>query len=181
MDIKESLLTLKDEQGNLKITPRIYYDRFLSKGHKFQYNKLVLCPFHDDTDASLGTFKHKTLRGVELFHCFGCGATGDVIKMHQLAEKKKGNYLSSTDAINELIKLFDVTIDTTIDTSYNAYLKQLSERLDTAMRGYYNIRDFEQDLLSIKNSELDPYAKLLGYRELTESWKRKMKVGASND
>lgn len=41
-----------------------------------------VCPFHTDTDPSLSYWKEKNL-----FHCFGCKETGDIIKMHQLIQK----------------------------------------------------------------------------------------------
>ena len=42
-----------------------------------------LCPFHEDTNPSL-----QVHREGQYFHCFGCGAGGDVFKFVELYEKK---------------------------------------------------------------------------------------------
>lgn len=41
-------------------------------------NKKILCPFHDDHDPSFCIDEEK-----QIFHCFGCGAKGDVIEFIQ--------------------------------------------------------------------------------------------------
>lgn len=50
------------------VTARAAAERY---GLSVDRNGMVLCPFHDDHNPSL-----KISRG---FHCFGCGAQGDVI------------------------------------------------------------------------------------------------------
>lgn len=54
-------------------------------GLKVERNKCV-CPFHGDTDPSLGLSDEK---GV--FHCFGCGVKGDTLKFIQMLEGLYGN------------------------------------------------------------------------------------------
>lgn len=43
-------------------------------------NKMVVCPFHSDKNASMKIYDNNT------FHCFGCGANGDIIDFVQLME-----------------------------------------------------------------------------------------------
>jgi len=44
----------------------------------------VICPFHIDTQPSLGLSDEKNV-----FHCFGCGIKGDIIKFVNLMENEK--------------------------------------------------------------------------------------------
>jgi len=54
-------------------------------------NHLLKCPFHEDHSPSL-----KIYDNTNTFHCFGCGATGDVIQFIELYEK-----VSKSQAINK--------------------------------------------------------------------------------
>jgi len=47
--------------------------------------KKCVCPFHDDHDPSL-TFSDTK----NVFHCFGCGIKGDIVKFVQLMENLDG-------------------------------------------------------------------------------------------
>lgn len=46
-------------------------------------NYAMICPLHDETDASFHLYKSG---GVEWFHCFGCGASGDVVDLFKRIE-----------------------------------------------------------------------------------------------
>jgi len=50
--------------------------------------EMRICPFHNDTQASLGVSN-----GMGVFHCFGCGIKGDIItfykKLRELNEKRR--------------------------------------------------------------------------------------------
>ena len=52
-------------------------------GLKVEKN-MCLCPFHDDGDPSLGFSD-----SLGVFHCFGCGAKGNIIKFMQMLEDVK--------------------------------------------------------------------------------------------
>ena len=45
-------------------------------------NKQICCPFHDDDTPSCRIYP-----ATNTFHCFGCGATGDVIEFIMLLDK----------------------------------------------------------------------------------------------
>jgi hypothetical protein len=55
--------------ANLKISDVAYNYKIKNKGKKYY------CPFHDDKDPSLILNDQKNI-----FHCFGCGAKGDIIE-----------------------------------------------------------------------------------------------------
>jgi DNA primase len=59
-----------------------------------------LCPFHGEKTPSFQVNRDKGF-----FHCFGCGAGGDVIKFLQLHEK-----IGFTDAVKQLAQRFGITI-----------------------------------------------------------------------
>jgi DNA primase len=59
-----------------------------------------LCPFHGEKTPSFQVNRDKGF-----FHCFGCGAGGDVIKFLQLHEK-----IGFTDAVRQLAQRFGMTI-----------------------------------------------------------------------
>ena len=66
----------------------------------------MVCCLHDDHDPSLGVIKSK--QG-EKFHCFGCGAWGDIVDLHiRVSKKFKRKSLSREEALKELCSLFSV-------------------------------------------------------------------------
>ena len=67
-------------------------------GIKVGKNKMACCPFHPD--------KHPSMKVDNRFHCFGCGADGDVINF---VEKLYG--LTPIDATKKLIADFNLNID----------------------------------------------------------------------
>jgi DNA primase len=61
-----------------------------------------LCPFHAERTASFGVS-----REAGLFHCFGCGAGGDVIRFVERTQ-----HISFPEAVRRLARRAGVTIDT---------------------------------------------------------------------
>lgn len=57
-------------------------------GIKLEKNNKIICPFHDDTDPSLSLNDD-----MNVFFCFGCHATGDIIEFIGRLEdgKKRSN------------------------------------------------------------------------------------------
>ena len=57
-------------------------------GIKLEKNNKIICPFHDDTDPSLSLNDD-----INVFFCFGCHATGDIINFIGRLEdgKKRSN------------------------------------------------------------------------------------------
>lgn len=174
---RDWLLQQRDPQGRILITPRNYYDRFIKdklgkSADSFQYHKLVVCPFHEDNDASLGTFSHHHLTGVEVYHCFGCGESGDVVRMHQQFERLKGRNLTIHTTLVELAKLYGLELPDLEET--NDTLKKLDQTVKQGV--YYNITQFNQDSQQIhRNPELTVTEKMQLLKGLMCYWKRKVK------
>src|ERR1043165_8703752 len=59
-----------------------------------------LCPFHNEKTPSFQVNRDKGF-----FHCFGCGAGGDVIKFLELHEK-----VGFQDAVKQLAQRFGLTV-----------------------------------------------------------------------
>lgn len=72
-------------------------------------NSSAICPFHVDSDPSLHFWSR-----TKTFKCFGCGASGDVIRMHQLWVKSfQSRDIDREQAMVELAALFGVTLEET--------------------------------------------------------------------
>ena len=79
-------------------------------GVKVGRGGMACCPFHSD--------KHPSMKLDNRFHCFGCGADGDVINF---VERMFG--LSPLDAARKLIADFHLNFDT-----YTAFAKVLGSK-----------------------------------------------------
>jgi DNA primase len=66
------------------------------------------CPFHDDKTPSFSVSGEKGL-----YHCFGCGASGDAIKFIMEIEK-----LSYPEAIEKLASIYNFKLDYTSGKSF---------------------------------------------------------------
>lgn len=77
-------------KSNLDILQVVKNEGFDPKKNGRGYK--LLCPFHDDKNPSLSVDDKK-----QLFHCFGCGKSGDVIKfieyLHNYSFKEATQYL----------------------------------------------------------------------------------------
>ena len=79
------------------------YPRHPQLGYFTGSNKVV-CPFHEDLNPSMGI-----IPGTEVFHCFGCQATGDVIEMHRrYLNQYHGTHFDRSGALDDLIDTFDL-------------------------------------------------------------------------
>ena len=116
-------------------------------------SKTVICPFHSDTDPSLGLINDKFHKGVKLYHCFGCGASGDVIRMYQRIQKQYiGRSITKSEAVRELCSLYNLDTSKVVeideDDNQAGYMKR---RLALRNIGNaYTIRDYQRDLLNVR-------------------------------
>jgi len=66
-----------------------------------------LCPFHKDTDPSFHYWKKKNI-----FHCFGCGVGGNVVRLHQLVRQTYYNEnVDKQKAIETLAILWGIKLE----------------------------------------------------------------------
>ncbi len=85
--------------------------------YKCGANFKASCPFHDERSASFFASKEKNI-----YHCFGCGVSGDAFKF--LQEFKK---ISFTEAIEEVAQIYNYPLEYESDakTEQNNHLKQI--------------------------------------------------------
>lgn len=104
------------------------YNTDLWSGH-------VICPLHDEDTPS---FSYKP--DAEIFKCFGCGASGDVISLHQqFIFNETGERVSFADALKFLERVFikgqEITetdvIKTTVSRDLNkfTYMNSIYQRI----------------------------------------------------
>jgi DNA primase len=119
-----------------------------------------LCPFHNDTDPSFYVSP-----GKGFFHCFGCGASGDIISFYQKIED-----LSFTDAVVQLADMFNVNvpIDAFEETAYHKSTKILE-----------NLARYWHNELFKKNKTSQNVISYLKSRKITEKTIRSFELGLS--
>lgn len=157
--------TVSDASGNdvILVTIEDYYKRFIQpldirfSRYDFynSYKGKVLCCFknHEDKNPSLGIIPHKHLKGVKVYHCLGCNATGDVIRLHQRIQKEYyGRSLSTRDSALELCKIYgiDASEYEKIETDQEGYYERYAS-IDGLLEDY-TIRDYSSDLINARRS-----------------------------
>lgn len=90
-----------------------YYEKRIKPiNRKFGRRKSgkIICPFHEDATPSMGFIQNSD--GSEVYHCFGCNAKGNVIKLHQEIERVYHNRtISREQATRELCDIFGYPYD----------------------------------------------------------------------
>ena len=64
------------------------------------------CPFHDEKTASFVVSPHKGTPPNGIYHCFGCGVGGNVIKFVQEYEK-----ISYPEAIKKVAEKYNIIVE----------------------------------------------------------------------
>jgi DNA primase len=85
-----------------------------------------LCPFHNEKTPSFNVNPNK-----QLYHCFGCGASGNIISFLMDYE-----HLRFPDAIETLAQMAGVEIPATLDDPHQASHKRLFEVMEKAQQFY---------------------------------------------
>ena len=127
-------------------------------------NYFGVCPFHDDHSPSMSVSKEK-----QIYTCFSCGATGNVIKFIQDYEN-----ISFIDAVKKCADIAGIALDIDIkkDTKYDKF-NELYDIYDISYKFYQN------NMNSVVASEAKQY---LQNRQLTDKEIKHFGIGlALND
>lgn len=162
MNLQEYVLTYRDANGDIVISVAAYYDRYVKildkkfENGSLSINKLVLCCFknHPDTDPSLGLMNNKNHKGVKLYHCFGCNATGDVIRLHQRIQKDYySKTLSDSEACKELCKMFGVSVPTLdkLEQDYESSYDRNNRKVLSSL-GAYTLKEYSREILAVRQN-----------------------------
>ena len=112
-----------------------------------------LCPFHSEKSASFTVHRDRGF-----FHCFGCGAGGDVFKFVELQEK-----VGFTDSVKQLAQRFGVPIP---DLEESEEGRETAAERETLLRAHeVAAAYFREQLESPAGGRIRQY--LLGDRGLT--------------
>lgn len=141
-----------------------YGQKIIDKPYRLGFNKhnMAICPLHDDTDPSLGLIKDRKNKKILLCHCFGCGATANAIRFYQRlinlrkikSELKPHEVMTYSGALKILATKVGVSekdvVERVLDPNDIIMTREI--KLIRNMRKY-NIRDFENALLSLRMSD----------------------------
>lgn len=159
--IQDYILEYKNDKGDIVCNLFDYYDRYIKplkeefKRYDLFSSKLVLCWFkdHEDVNPSMGYINDRQHKGGKIYHCFGCGKTGNVIRLHQLIQSQYFNReLSEVDACKELAQLFDIPLEEFDETAEDDYEAQYINRLRRVrkVKTLYTVQDYSDNLLNIR-------------------------------
>lgn len=162
MTLREYVLTYSVDD---KIVANLfdYYERFIKtlteRFTKYSYytSNLVPCFFkdHPDNDPSMGYIKDKRLKNVKVCHCFGCGRTADVVRLHQILNHQyKNRELTEKEACIEIAQMFGIPLDEYEELDEDDYEGRYYRNLKKidVLAHHYTTRDFEHDLMALRNS-----------------------------
>ena len=160
MTLREHILTY-ERGGEIVASLFNYYDTFITTldpeftKYSYRKTKLVLCYMkdHNDVNPSMGYINHKTLKGVMQCHCFGCGRTADVVRLHQLLmQQYRGTMLSEKEACMQLAEMFDIPVDAIEPDEDPAIRFERKMRAVTRVSRNYSANDFRRNLLDLRSS-----------------------------
>jgi hypothetical protein len=148
----------------MKVPIPVYYDHYIIPLDRKRFfrggltiNSMTICPLHKDSDPSFGLMKDKFNPKIMLYHCFGCGSVGDLVRLHQRIEYQYHNRdLSENETILDLAKIFpeiDLSEVVLIDESesFASFRRGLVAIEQSQSR--YTLRDYQEDLKVVRRKQ----------------------------
>lgn len=165
-----------------------YYDKYIGPlNHKYgdktwHQVKVVVCPLHNDHDASFGLMTDRHNRSIKRYHCFGCGASGNVVNLYKnITYLQTGKNLSLLEAADELAKLYNVKVDSSvlssIDDTVMGYISEgasktedlLSNTSRPSVRNY--LRNFNKLVTFSEQPQVNVQSVIRNYDKLNSQYK----------
>lgn len=143
-----------------------YYDTYIkpinpNRYKEFNGKNLAVCPLHNDNDPSMGIVFDKRMKSKQRYHCFGCGANGDIVKLHQeILKRTNVKVLTYEESAKDLALLYHLEFtQKQIDNSALSYVEELSKSEDETLKilsnvDYFSNRDYTRQfskLVDLKN------------------------------
>lgn len=163
---EEFVMTYKttDSEGNESILVSIedYHKRFIKPlDPRFQWDfyngykgkVLCWCKNHEDKNPSMGTVPHKHLKGVKLYHCLGCNATGTVVRLHQRIQQEYfGRTITDHESCMELCNLYGIDAKEyeKVETDQEGYFERYRSIDD--LKEEYTIKEYSSDILGARKA-----------------------------
>lgn len=126
-----------------------------------------LCPVHTtDTDPSFHWWKAKNI-----FHCFGCGFSGDVIRTHiQIRRQYYGENLTVQQAVAQLAGIFGIELVAEGDVVKSPFERAREVLFDKSQykvpKGQFSLAEFRELNYKVKSSNYPLDVKLQNYEHL---------------
>lgn len=145
------------KQAELEVEKRIsipeYFNKYIQPLKpgvtKISESELrTCCPFHDERDPSFGWWQQK-----RRFHCFGCGVSGNVIRLHQLRCRRfEGRKIDYEDALKELVGMYHLWEIDDVTDALNSKTKTKAQQLRESFNKTYE-SGFSKDALTLVKYE----------------------------
>lgn len=162
--LERYVITYEDETGKVVCNIPDYYRIKVAplmgkfKRYSFDKDRMVICPFHDDHDPSLGIIKHKFLNKVMIYHCMGCGSAGTIVRFHQRIERQYHKRdISDKESCIELCSIFGIPVpddDVFNSEDYSKIMQSRYYKIDK-LQERYTEKEFARSLLEIRRSDVD--------------------------
>lgn len=147
---------------NTMVVPLASKFRVMSEGRA-----TGLCPFHHDTDPSFHYWKKRNI-----FHCFGCGTSGDVIRIYRLLRKAYWQEnVTVEQAVRQLATAFGIELvkeeENEVTTPFTRARMLLLDREALIIpSGTMSIAQFRKLNNQVRLSNLTPKQKVYNYGNL---------------
>ncbi len=139
-----------------------YYDHHIrpinpNRYKEFTNKNLAVCPLHNDNDPSMGIIFDKRLKSKQRYHCFGCGASGDIVTLHQeILRRVNSKSLTYEDSAKDLATIYNLVFsDEDLAKSNLSWVEQLrlSEQstLDIISSPVLSNRDFTRQFAQLND------------------------------
>ena len=161
MNLTDFILT-KEVDGKIVCNLFDYYERFIKpldkrfENYSYYESKLVLCYLkgHSDINPSMGFIYDKKHKGTMLCHCFGCGATYNVVRLNQVINAQYHNKtMTEEESCRDLALKFGIDISDFKQSEEDFEARYASRfRRITALSKRYTVEDFKNNLLNIRKS-----------------------------
>lgn len=126
-----------------------------------------LCPFHTDTDPSFHWWK-----GKKVFKCFGCGVSGDVIRILTLIRQNYyGDKITVKQAVDELALKYGVEINEEEGYAVQSPFDRARELMFNKNaykipKGTFSLAEYRQLNNRVRNGHFPSHVKVQNYAQL---------------
>lgn len=144
-------------------------------GVERQSTGLYLCPFHNDTHASLSVTPDD-----KFWKCFTCGEQGNIDNLVEKMERSRGNDMDYRHRIDFIIKLQNLNIEFSLD---NGKTKQLTPEEKRRNRYFSIMKDAKQIALNCYTDDKKHHGKASRYlagRGISDNTIKVFEIGYNN-
>lgn len=125
-----------------------------------------VCPFHSENDPSFHLWKKKNI-----FHCFGCGVGGNVVRLHMLTRQTyHGEKMDRAKTIKSLAQLYNINIEEVseeVKSVFQIARETLSDKsIYVIPKDVLTLAEFRQLNNKVRSSNIPIEAKIANFEQL---------------